>query len=74
MCTIDAATMERIKLTKKTFSLCLSFAAASPSLITTRVARLHTFKPKIPIWINFGEPWNGKCWYILIPFGIFYGH
>jgi hypothetical protein len=19
---------------------------------------------KIPIWIYFGGPWNGKCWYI----------
>jgi hypothetical protein len=23
------------------------------------------FKPKIPIWVNLGGPWNGKCWYIL---------
>jgi hypothetical protein len=22
-------------------------------------------KPKIPIWVNFGGPWNGKYWYIL---------
>jgi hypothetical protein len=27
------------------------------------------FKPKIPIWVNFG-----KCWYILWSFGIFYSH
>jgi hypothetical protein len=20
---------------------------------------------KIPIWVNFGGPWNGKRWYIL---------
>jgi hypothetical protein len=25
---------------------------------------------QIPIWVNFGGPWNGKCWYILRPFGI----
>jgi hypothetical protein len=25
------------------------------------------FKQKIPIWVNFGGPNNGKCW-------IFYGH
>jgi hypothetical protein len=29
---------------------------------------------KIPIWVNFGGPWNGKCWYILRPFDIFYVH
>jgi hypothetical protein len=32
------------------------------------------FKPKIPIWENFGGPLMGKCWYILCPFGIFYNH
>jgi hypothetical protein len=30
-----------------------------------RVARWFVFKPKIPIWVNFGGPCNGKCWYIL---------
>jgi hypothetical protein len=43
-----------------------------------RVARWFTFKSKIPIWVNFGGPWIGKCWYIfavwniLRTFGIFY--
>jgi hypothetical protein len=38
----------------------------------TRVARWFIFKPKIPIWVNFGGPYiDGK---ILWPFGIFYGH
>jgi hypothetical protein len=32
------------------------------------------FKPNIPIWVNFGGPWNGKCWYILWPFGINNNH
>jgi hypothetical protein len=27
------------------------------------------FRPKIPIWVNFGGPWNGKGWYTLWPFG-----
>jgi hypothetical protein len=40
----------------------------------TRVARWHIFKPKIPIWVNFGRSCNGRCWYILCPFGLFYGH
>jgi hypothetical protein len=27
---------------------------------------------KIPIWVNFGVPGNGKCWYSLWPFGKYY--
>jgi hypothetical protein len=30
-----------------------------------------SFKPKIPIGVNFGRPLIGKCWYILKPFEIF---
>jgi hypothetical protein len=26
-----------------------------------RVARWFILKPKIPIWVNFGEPKIGKC-------------
>jgi hypothetical protein len=29
---------------------------------------------KFQICVNFGGPLTGKCWYILWPFGIFYGH
>jgi hypothetical protein len=29
---------------------------------------------KFQIWVNFGGLLNGNCWYILWPFGIFYGH
>jgi hypothetical protein len=32
------------------------------------------FKPKIPIWVNFGGPCNGKSWYMLKPLEICYGH
>jgi hypothetical protein len=46
----------------------------------SRVARWFVFKPKIPIWVNFGGHWNGKCcysltiiWNILWPFAIMYG-
>jgi hypothetical protein len=39
----------------------------------SRVARWYILKPQIPLWVNFGGPWNGKCWYILWPFGIFHG-
>jgi hypothetical protein len=38
--------------------------------LLTRIARWYIVKPKIPIWVNFGGPWNGKGWYILWPFGI----
>jgi hypothetical protein len=36
------------------------------------VARLYIFKPKIPIWVNFGGSCNRRCWYILWPFGLLY--
>jgi hypothetical protein len=26
---------------------------------------VYICKPKIPIWLNFGGPFNEKCWYIL---------
>jgi hypothetical protein len=39
-----------------------------------RAARLHSFIPKIPIWVNFGGSCNGRCWYSLLPFGLFYSH
>jgi hypothetical protein len=29
---------------------------------------------KSQFWVYFGGPWNAKCWYILWPFGIFYGN
>jgi hypothetical protein len=43
-------------------------------LALLRVARWFIFRPKIPIRVNFGGPWNGKGWYILWPFGIYHGH
>jgi hypothetical protein len=48
------------------------------------MVHIHIFKPKIPLWIHFGRPRNGKGWlyssaiwnlpimvirYILLPFG-----
>jgi hypothetical protein len=41
--------------------------------IDSRAARWYIFQPKIPIWVNFGGSCNGRCWYILWPFGMFYG-
>jgi hypothetical protein len=38
----------------------------------SRVARWFVFKPKIPIWVNFGGACYGKS--ILRPSEIFYGH
>jgi hypothetical protein len=37
--------------------------------VSIRVARWFVFTPKIPVWVNFGGLWNGKCWYVLWPFG-----
>jgi hypothetical protein len=39
-----------------------------------KVARWDIFKPKILIWVSFGEPCNGKGWDILWPFGIYCGN
>jgi hypothetical protein len=33
---------------------------------------LPDVKPNIPIWVNFGGLYIGKCRFILWPFGIFY--
>jgi hypothetical protein len=41
--------------------------------LSTRVARWFNFIPKIPKWLNLGVPWNVKCWYIIWPYGAFYG-
>jgi hypothetical protein len=32
------------------------------------------FPTKIPILVKFGGSFNGKCWSILWPFGLFYSH
>jgi hypothetical protein len=37
----------------------------------SRVARGFLFRPKLPIWVYFGGPWNGKCCYIFWSFGIY---
>jgi hypothetical protein len=42
--------------------------------VPARVARWYFFKPKLPIWVNFGGPKNEKCCYILCPYGIYYFH
>jgi hypothetical protein len=56
---------------------CLSLPSRNShneKLVLGRVARWHIFKPKIPIWVNFGGSYNGRCWYILWPFDYFKGH
>jgi hypothetical protein len=40
----------------------------------SRVARWHIFYPKIQIWVNFRVCCNGRCWFIIWPFGKFSGH
>jgi hypothetical protein len=32
-----------------------------PNHVHCRVARWFIFKPKIPVWVKVGRPWNGKC-------------
>jgi hypothetical protein len=33
---------------------------------------MYSFRPKIPIWVNFGGSCNERCWYILQTRGLFY--
>jgi hypothetical protein len=40
----------------------------------SRVARWYLFKPKVQIWVNLGGSCNWRWWYILRPFGLYYGH
>jgi hypothetical protein len=58
---------------KKRSSL-FSVQKAGPGCLLARVARWSVFKPKIPIWVNFGEPWNGKGWHIQWLFGTYQGY
>jgi hypothetical protein len=45
--------------------------ATLESLTTTKClcvrqgCQMVYFQPNIPILVNFGRPWNRKCWYIL---------
>jgi hypothetical protein len=39
-----------------------------------RAARWHIFKPRNPSLGTFMGSCNGRCWSILWPFGLFYGH
>jgi hypothetical protein len=41
--------------------------------ISSGVARWYIFEPNIPIWVNFLVPCNGRDWYKLLPFDLFYG-
>jgi hypothetical protein len=41
---------------------------------TGRVARWYIFKPKIKIWVIIGGSCNGRCWYIMWTFDLFYSH
>jgi hypothetical protein len=68
-------------LLKKTLLPCIAVTFKFLSF-SFRVARWYILRPKIVIWVNFGGPYNGRCYYryfmnslsILRPFGIFYGH
>jgi hypothetical protein len=43
-------------------------------LVTHRVARWHILNLKSQFLVNYGWSWNGKCMYILWPFGLLNGH
>jgi hypothetical protein len=51
-----------------------SAKVGSGNFLASRVARWFLFEPKIPIWVNLGGYCNGRCWYILWPFGQLSGH
>jgi hypothetical protein len=57
---INGAVLYESNVEQKTVRFLLRFF---PTAI--RVARWFVFKPKIPIWVNFGASCNGKSWYIL---------
>jgi hypothetical protein len=35
---------------------------------------VYIFKPKIQFWVNFTGAFNGRCWYTLWAFCLFYSH
>jgi hypothetical protein len=49
--------------TKKNLASLISFV--QDKTLGSRLARWFVFKPKIPIWVNFGGPQDEKCLYIL---------
>jgi hypothetical protein len=51
-----------------------TFSLGDDGVSTVLPDGIHIFKPKIPIWVNFDGPCNGRYCYILRPFGVFYGH
>jgi hypothetical protein len=52
----------------------VSQVAQSATFRVTQGCQMNFFKPKNPKLLNIGGPWNGKCCYILSPYGIYYGH
>jgi hypothetical protein len=55
------------KLHQGTYLLYFTYLMSQTFLRLTRVARWRIFKPKIPIWVNFGGSFNGIRWFILGP-------
>jgi hypothetical protein len=61
----------------KPFRFFLQVSLAERATAATRVARWFVFKPKIPIWVNFGGPmlvYFMVIWNILRSLCIFYDH
>jgi hypothetical protein len=62
-------------------AFCVSFICSLRVLLGPRNAAVSAGLPdgifsnqKNPLWVNFGGSCNGRCWYILCPFGVYYGH
>jgi hypothetical protein len=43
-------------------------------LVNASVAWRYIFNQKLQSCVNFGGSCNGRCWYILLTFGLFYGN
>jgi hypothetical protein len=60
---LEAGGHPSLRLTKKGFyNLCAGLPDGG-----------DIFTPKIPIWVNFAGSFNGRRWYILLPFGLLCG-
>jgi hypothetical protein len=57
----------------KTVIISKIYGASCVAWLPCRVARWCIFRPKIGIWVNFGESCK-VTWCILWTFGLFYGH
>jgi hypothetical protein len=53
---------------------CMQCTLSTKCLNLAQGCQMEYFNTKIPLLGNFWVSCNGRCWYILWPFGQFYGH